>query len=800
MLVSLKNIKEFVSLDGLTAEDIANGLTFAGVEVEEIKKMASGTNLVIGLITECEPHPDSDHLHVLKVDLGNKYGVEQIVCGAPNARAGLKVIVARVGAKLPGGEIKNGVIRGVASNGMCCSLLELGVDSKYLTEAQTKGIEELPADAPVGEEDVLGYLGLDDIVLNLKVLANRPDLLSIYNVAREIASIFNREVNIPVAEEIVDFDTKLKVGSKTDKCVQFSAKEIRDIQIKESPKWMKQYLMSMGIRSINNIVDIGNYVMLMTGQPLHMYDADKLDKAELIARDDFEGDFVALDEKTYKIIPGDIVITSNQVPYCLGGVMGGLECAVDEDTKNIYIEAASFDGATIRHTSNRLGLASESSQRYVKGTNHYQYEEVLNYAGQLIKELCDAKEESDIVTYSKYEYEEIKIESSVDKINGRLGTEFAASAIKEALERLHFKVRMSPITGFFVASVPQWRLDVTCSADLSEEVIRLLGYDNVKSILPCLDTKVGALTQQQDRLKKIRFFLLDKELDECLTYSLISHKEENLFNLLNNEEHYCILNPLTDDRVVFRTHILHSLLKAAQYNVSRQNKNLMLFETGHMISKQSTSMHLAIALVGKQESRGLMETIPFDFYHMKGLVDGIMSILGIEQSRYKFERASAHLDELHPGKSADLIFQNQIIGRLGELHPNKINEYDLGKNSVVVLEMNLDALLNAKVGVTKMSPISRFPSVTRDLALVVDKQISAKDLIKTIKIAGRGLVNEAQIFDVYEGEHVMTGKKSLAISITYMSEDHTLTEKEISDMENKIKFELTKQYHAELRA
>ena len=799
MLVSLKNINEYVSLEGLSAEQIANGLTFAGVEVEEISRMASGTNLVIGHILECEKHPDSDHLHILKVDLGEKYGVTQIVCGAPNARAGLKVIVARVGAKLPQIEIKKGVIRGVESNGMCCSLLELGVDGKYLSDYQKAGIEELPDTAPIGEEDVLGYLGLDDEILNLKVLANRPDLLSLFNVAREIGAIFNRQVNIPAISEKVDFKTSLKVGSDTDKCSQFSSKEIHGIVTKPSPKWLSNYLSAMGIRSINNIVDIGNYVMLLTGQPLHMYDADKLPKKELIAKSNYEGEFIALDENKYQIIPGDIVITCDNKPQCLGGVMGAFDCAVDENTKNIYIEAASFDGATIRHTSNRLGLASESSQRFVKGTNHFQAEYVLNFAAKLINELCDAKECSDIVSYQKEKYEKKVISSSTKRINARLGTSFKDEDIKSVLERLDFKIEMHK-DGTFTAEVPIYRLDVNYDADLSEEVIRLLGYDNVQSTLPCLDTKVGMLTLEQNRLRNIRFYLLDRGLDECVTYSLISEKEEKAFNLLNDEEHYRILNPLTDDRVIFRTHILNSLLKVANYNVARQNKNLALFETGHMISKNSQSNHLAILLLGNASLKGNMETIPYDFYHMKGIVEGIFALLGIESSRYKIERNTAHLDELHPGKSAEIYFQNQLVGRFGELHPNKISEYDLGKNNVVVLEMNLDLLLSAKVSTIKMTPISRFPSVSRDLAFIVNKDIPVKDLLRSIRMIGKALVRDANVFDVYEGEHVEKGKKSVAITVTYMSDDHTLKDNEIIDMEDKIKFELTKTYKAELRS
>ena len=799
MLVSLKNVNQYVNLSGLTAEEIANKLTFAGDEVEEIRVLASGTNLVIGHILECVAHPNSDHLHVLKVDLGPKYGVTQIVCGAPNARAGLKVIVAREGAKLPQIEIKKGVIRGEESNGMCCSLLELGVDAKYLSDYQKAGIEELPEDAPVGEENVLGYLGLDDVVLNLKVYANRPDLLSIFNVARELGAIYNRPVNLPKVTSKVDFQTKLVVGSKTKRCTQFSGKEIKGIVTKPSPKWMSDYLMAMGIRSINNIVDIGNYVMLMTGQPLHMYDADKLAKAELYAQDDYDGDFIALDEKTYKIIPGDIVICTNNKPMCLGGVMGSLECAVDENTKNIYIEAASFDGASIRHSSNRLGLASESSSRFVKGTNHFQSAFVLDYAAMLINELCEAKSNSNNVIYQSEEEKDHIVSCSVNKINARLGTSFKKEEIEDVLTRLNFELKFKD-NNEFTAKVPAYRLDVSCDADLSEEVIRVLGFENVKSILPCLDTHVGSLTLRQQRIKNIRDYLLSQGLDECLTYSLLSKKEMNNFCLLNKEENYVLLNPITDEHEVLRTHILHSLLKTATYNVARQNKNLALFETSNMISQSSRSEHLAIVLVGQALNQGLMDKENYSFYNMKGLVEGLFSALGIEASRYRFERFVDEGHELHPGKAAKIIFQNQIIGVMGELHPNQIEKYDLGKTSAVALEMDLELLLAAKVSETKMSPISRFPSVSRDLAFVLDASIPAGDVIKTIKTVGRGLVNNCEVFDVYQGTGIAEGKKSMALSVTYRKEDGTLTDKEIGDIEDKIKFELSRSYKAEIRS
>ena len=799
MLVSLKNVSQYVSLEGLSPEDIANKLTFAGIEVEEISRLASGTNLVVGEVLECVAHPNSDHLHVLQVNLGEKYGTTQIVCGAPNARAGLKVIVARVGAVLPQIEIKKGVIRGEESNGMCCSLLELGVDAKYLSDYQKAGIEELPNDAPVGEENVLGYLGLDDVVLNLSVLANRPDLLSIFNVAREIGALFDRPVNLPKVTRREDFQTKLVVGSKTQRCSQFSGKEIRNIVTKPSPKWMSDYLMAMGVRSINNIVDIGNYVMLMTGQPLHMYDADKLAKAELYAQDDYDGDFVALDEKTYKVIPGDIVICCQNKPMCLGGVMGSLACAVDENTKNIYIEAASFDGASVRHTSNRLGLVSESSQRFVKGTNHFQSEFVLDYAAQLINELCDAKENSNNVVYQNEKHEQRLVNCSISKINNRLGTDFSKEAILDVLKRLNFEISFKDDDAF-VAKVPDYRLDVTCDADLSEEVIRLLGYDNVKSILPCLDTKVGVLSQRQKRLKNICDFLLEQGLDECVTYSLVSKKKQNDFSLLNKEEHYVILNPLTDEREVFRTHILSSLLEVASYNVARQNKNLALFETSNMISKQSRSEHLAIVLLGQANEQGLLRRENYSFYHMKGLVEGIFTALGIEVSRYRFEKFADENHELHPGKSANIIFQNKKIGVLGELHPNQFEKYDLGKTNAVVLEMDLEALLEAKVSEIKMTQISKFPNVSRDLAFVLDQNIAAGEIVRAVKKVGGNLVTNCEVFDVYQGTGIADGKKSMAISVTYRKDDGTLTEKEVNDVEERIKFELSRNFKAEIRS
>ena len=482
MKVSLKWLNNYVDLKDLTAESIAQKLTFAGIEVEDIVRLASGTNLVIGEIIECVDHPDSNHLHILKVDEG-KYGIEQIVCGAPNARVGLKVIVARVGAVLPKITIVKSTIRGVESNGMCCSLLELGVDAKYLTEAQINGIEELPSDAVVGNDDVLNYLGLDDTILDLKLLANRSDCLAMQNVAKEVAALFEREVKLPENTKLEVKSSDFKVDSKTSLCRQFSIREIRNIKVKESPKWLKERLIASGVRPINNIVDIGNYVMLLTGQPLHMYDLDKLSSKSLCARSDYEGDFVALDEKTYRLQEGDLVIMNEDKVMCLGGVMGSLSCAVDENTKNVAIEAANFDAKTIRHTSTRLNLISESSQRFVKGINKDQYEYVLNLTANLLIELAEADEIYEIKTYDEIDHTPLVIESSCKEINDRLGSNFEHDLIKHTLERVG--IIINDFDGdCFKAHIPNHRIDIKLGADLSEEVIRLLGFEHIKSILP----------------------------------------------------------------------------------------------------------------------------------------------------------------------------------------------------------------------------------------------------------------------------------------------------------------------------
>jgi len=794
MKVSLNLVKKYIDLEGLDIESIAHRLTFAGVEVEGYEPLAYGTNLTVGQVLTCENMPDSDHLHLTTVDCG-PHGVKHIVCGAPNVRKGLKVIVALEGAKLAKGVvIKKGAIRGHESEGMLCSLSELGVDSKYLSESQLKGIEELPDSFKVGDDNVLNLLGLDDTILELKLLANRSDLYSVLNIAKELETLFERKANIEKVDDPKNKDLGFKVSSLTDRCSQFSARVVKNIKVKESPEWLKHALRSSGIRSINNIVDIGNYVMLLTGQPLHMYDLDKLPKEELVVKDDYEGEFVALDEKTYKLQKGDIVIASDNKVMCLGGVMGALSCAVDENTKNIAIEAANFDFASVRRTSTRLNLVSDSSMRFVKGVNPHQYEFVENLTAKLLIELCEAKEIGEIHTYLKDKYEPKVLKCSVSYINKRLGTSFTNKEIIDALKRAFIDVKGDDE---LVCTIPDWRIDIGSKADLSEEVIRILGFEHINSELPSLKLSVGHLEETLDKKRKVRSFLRGLGLDEELTYSLVNDKEVKDFMMLNKNDSYKVMNPLTDDHAYVRVNLLPSLMNVLTYNVNHGNSDLAFFEVSDLFSVDKKHVHLAIVLSGNDLRQDHLKGEAYNFYHMKGIVSGLMKLFNIDEKRYQLERSNA--SELHPGKSANVKVDGKVIASFGELHPNTSKKYDLGSLNVVVLELDLGMLFDVKTSQKKMEVISKYPSVKRDFALVVKDDVSAAQVVSEIKKVNRELIKAVDIFDVYRGEHIKEGYYSLALSVTFSSLEKTLAENDILALQDAILKALELKLHAELR-
>jgi len=797
MKVSLNWLNQLVKVDDLDPKEIANKLTFAGVEVEDIFTMAKASNLVIGHILSCEKHPDSDHLHVLQVDEGKKYGVHQIVCGAPNARKDLKVIVAREGAVLPLVTIQKSEIRGVVSDGMCCALYELGVDKKFLSEKQCAGIEELPDDAVIGNEDVLGYLGLNDTILDLSLLANRSDLNAMENVALEVGTLFSREVHLPEIKSLPREKSDFVVSSLTPKCPMFLAATASNLVTRPSPIWLQRILTSEGVRSINNIVDIGNYVMLLTGQPLNMYDLDKLPKKELVVKEDVAGDFLAMDEKHYALQKGDLIVTSAGEGMCLAGIMTSKACAVDEKTKNVVVEAALFQGAAIRHTSNRLGLVSESSSRFVKGLNPDQAERVIALTLMLLHDLASASSVSSTVTYDTLSHEKKMIKTSLGYINARLGTQFTLAEVKAVLSRDHLKFAEEKGEDFTL-EIPSYRIDMGGEADVSEEVIRLLGFDHIQSRLPNASLSVqGGLSPRQKAKLAVRRYLRGNGVVECITYSLVNAKHADSFAYLNQGEDYKLKNPMTDDHAYLRKNLLWSLVDVASYNVAHQEKNLAFYEISDLDQPGKASTHLAVVLVGEEEIQGSLVKQPYDFYSLKGLFEGIMALLGINENRYSYQRLVSDKNEFHPGQSAGIYLGKSLVGVLGAFHPSLLKEEDLGKTAVG-MELDLGAFLELKTSATKASIPSRFPSMSRDLAFVVDQKVTYEEIRREIKHTDK-LIQNVELFDLYQGENIAEGKKSMALTLTFVSEERTLKDEEVNAVVDKVIGALKMRFLAEIR-
>lgn len=791
MLVSLNEISKYVDISGLSKEEIASRLTFSGIEVEEIKTLSKATSLVVGKVISCIPHPNSDHLHVCKVDIKDE--ILDIVCGAPNCKEGIKVIVAKVGAKLPGGEIKAGEIRGYKSNGMLCALNELGVDPKYLKEEQIKGIEILSDDFEVGDSDILHKLGLDDVILDLSLLANRSDCYSLFNVSREIGALFNRKVNILEANDDSTYEEKeFKVDSLTPNCKEFSVKIVKGIEVKDSPAWLKNCLRSEGIRTINNIVDLGNYIMLLTGQPIHMYDYDKLVKKELIVRSDINEKFIALDEKEYSIHEGDICVTSFGKTMCLGGIMGGLDSEVTNDTKNIVIEVANFNHASIRRTSSRLGLVSDSSQRFVKGINKDQVDYVLNLTTNLLKTISNVDSISNIIKYDVLNHDKKLISCSVDYINNRLGTNFEYEKIKDILELLYFKFVESDGNKFIV-EVPSFRIDVEGKADLSEEIIRYIGLDTISPTLPFMETTVGGKSKDEQKEDVICSFLSNNGLYRVLTYTLVNKKMSESFKILNKSDGYVIKNPLTEDHKYVRTNLLPSLINCANYNLNHQNNNFGIYEISHIDSMQKNEIHLGVVLVGKKYKQDKIIGESYSYYDAKGIVDTILDMFNISSTRVKYTRFET--DEFHPNRSALVLLDNKPLCVMGDIYPTKKEI----KDSMILLEMNLSVLFATKSKNIKFEPISAYPQSSRDYAFIIDNSINYIDIKNEVKKCS-SLIKEVSIFDIYKGKNLTQNEKSIALTVVFESNDHTLKDNEIDEVHNKIVETLNKKFNVSLRS
>lgn len=790
MKLSMNFIKDYIDLDkDLTVKQIAEDMTANSSEYDSAEKLINATNLVIGEVVECTEHPDSDHLHVCKVNIGKE--VLNIVCGAPNVRKGLKVIVAKVGAVLPEITIKKGMIRGQESNGMLCSMLELGLENKFVDEADKTGIHEFPADAPIGE-DPIKYMGLDDEVIDFELTANRGDLLSILGMAYELGAIYDKKVkdiDLSFNENSENINDSFKVEVNTDNCSIFLAKKVKNVEIKESPTFIKSRLIASGIRPINNVVDISNYVMLEIGQPLHFYDADTLNgKIEVRMAKNGEK-LTTLDEVERNLHSENIIISDGTKAIGLAGVMGGLDTEIRANTKNIIIESAIFDGVKVRKTSKEL-IRSEASNRFEKGLDPNRTYMAIKRACNLLEKYANAEIVGGIAKYDTTSLEDKKIEVNFADINKVLGLNISNEEILKVFSKLGFTYEANA-TGATVF-VPRRRIDINIKEDLNEEVSRIYGVNNIEGILPKLPIKKGSYDIVT---RAIRNKMVDLGLNETLSYILVGENEAKQFTL-DNTEVIKLLDPMSEDRNSLRHSMIPSLMKIFEYNEARDNKDVSIFEIAKTFGKNGEvfeeEKHLGVLMSGEFLA-GINTKSNVDFYVIKGIAEEILDFLGYE-NRYSFVVDNFKTaKELHPGQSALISVNNDIVGIIGKVHP-KFNE-----NNIFVLEINLDKLLDKKVGKMKFKEISKFPAVNKDLAVVVDESITAKELEMQIKKSAGSILNSVKVFDIYKGIGIEPGKKSLAFKLNFGKMNATLTDEEINNALEKVIKDLENKLNAKLR-
>ena len=789
MKLSINFLKDYVDLDeDIDVKKLAEDMTNAGNEYDEAGNLINATKLVIGEIVECKEHPDSDHLHCCKVNVGKE--VLDIVCGAPNARKGIKVIVALDGAQLPGGTIKCGKIRGEVSNGMMCSIAELGLDNKFLTEEDKAGIHELPEDAPIGENPI-AYMKLNDQVIDFELTANRGDLLSILGMAYEVGAIYDKKVkdiDLSHKENKENINDIFKVKVNTENCSIFLAKKVKNVVIKESPDFIKSRLIASGIRPINNVVDISNYVMLETGQPLHFYDADCL-KDCLEVRMANEGEkLTTLDGIERDLKTEDIVISDGEKAIGLAGVMGGLETEITDKTKNIIIESAIFDSVKVRRTSNAI-LRSEASNRFEKGLDPNRTFMAMERACHLLEKYASGEVVGDIAKYDTTEKEDKIINITAENINNILGMTISEKEILDVFRRLGFKATVKD--GVIVVSVPRRRLDISIKEDLIEEVGRIYGVNNIKGKLPNILPKMGSYDKCT---RQIRNKMVDLGLNETLSYVLVPEADAKMFTK-DDYETVKLLAPLSEDKNTLRHSLSVALYKIYEYNKARNNKDVSIFEIGKAFQKKDeeyTETKKLAALMSGEYYLGL-DKKKVDFYVIKGIAEEILDYLGYN-GRYSFVRNLEKTpDELHPGQSAVISVNNDIVGIIGKIHPK------VEKDDVFVLEIDLDRLLSKRVGKMKYKEISKFPNIKKDLSIVVDKKMSAQEIGMKIKKLAGSLLESSEVFDVYTGTGIEDDKKSISFALTFGKGDRTLTDDEINEVMNKIVTGLEKDIKAELR-
>ncbi|HIH7839397.1 TPA: phenylalanine--tRNA ligase subunit beta [Staphylococcus aureus] len=795
MLISNEWLKEYVTNDD-SVSNLAERITRTGIEVDDLIDYTKDIkNLVVGFVKSKEKHPDADKLNVCQVDIGEDEPV-QIVCGAPNVDAGQYVIVAKVGGRLPGGiKIKRAKLRGERSEGMICSLQEIGISSNYIPKSFESGIYVF-SESQVPGTDTLQALYLDDQVMEFDLTPNRADALSMIGTAYEVAALYNTKMTKPETTsnelELSANDELTVTIENEDKVPYYSARVVHDVTIEPSPIWMQARLIKAGIRPINNVVDISNYVLLEYGQPLHMFDQDAIGSQQIVVRQANEGEkMTTLDDTERELLTSDIVITNGQTPIALAGVMGGDFSEVKEHTSNIVIEGAIFDSVSIRHTSRRLNLRSESSSRFEKGIATEFVDEAVDRACYLLQTYANGKVLKDRVSSGELGAFITPIDITADKINRTIGFDLSQNDIVTIFNQLGFDTEIND--DVITVQVPSRRKDITIKEDLIEEVARIYGYDDIPSTLPVFEKVTsGQLTDRQYKTRMVKEVLEGAGLDQAITYSLVSKEDATAF-AMQQRQTIDLLMPMSEAHASLRQSLLPHLIEAASYNVARKNKDVKLFEIGNVFFANGEGElpdqveYLSGILTGDyvvNQWQGKKETV--DFYLAKGVVDRVSEKLNLE-----FSYRRADIDGLHPGRTAEILLENKVVGFIGELHPTLAADNDLKRT--YVFELNFDALMAVSVGYINYQPIPRFPGMSRDIALEVDQNIPAADLLSTIHAHGGNILKDTLVFDVYQGEHLEKGKKSIAIRLNYLDTEETLTDERVSKVQAEIEAALIEQ-------
>ncbi|MBC3104262.1 phenylalanine--tRNA ligase subunit beta [Staphylococcus haemolyticus] len=788
MLISNEWLKDYVDA-GVKVEDLAERITRTGIEVDDMIDYSKDIkNLVVGYIQSKEKHPDADKLNICQVDIGEEEPV-QIVCGAPNVDAGQHVIVAKVGGRLPGGiKIKRAKLRGERSEGMICSLQEIGISSNVVPKAYENGIFVFPTEVEPGT-DALTTLYLNDQVMEFDLTPNRADALSMVGTAYEVAALYQTEMTKPETQSNETSESATNELSVTidnpEKVPYYSARVVKNVSIEPSPIWVQARLIKAGIRPINNVVDISNYVLLEYGQPLHMFDQDHIGSKEIVVRQaKDEETMTTLDNNERKLVDTDIVISNGQEPIALAGVMGGDFSEVTEQTTNVVIEGAIFDPVSIRHTSRRLNLRSEASSRFEKGIATEFVDEAVDRACYLLQELASGEVLQDRVSSGDLGSFVTPIDITAEKVNKTIGFNLSNDEIQSIFRQLGFETTLKGET--LTVNVPSRRKDITIKEDLIEEVARIYGYDEIPSSLPVFgEVTSGELTDRQHKTRTLKETLEGAGLNQAITYSLVSKDHAKDF-ALQERPTISLLMPMSEAHATLRQSLLPHLIEATAYNVARKNKDVRLYEIGRVffgngegelpdeveyLSGILTGEYVVNAWQGKKEE--------IDFFIAKGVVDRVAEKLNLE-----FSYKAGKIEGLHPGRTAIVSLEGQDIGFIGELHPQVAADNDLKRT--YVFELNYDAMMQVAVGYINYEQIPKFPGVTRDIALEVNHDVPSSELKQIIHNNGEDILQSTLVFDVYEGEHLEKGKKSVAIRLNYLDTEDTLTDERVSKIHDKI--------------